>query len=207
MLTSFEQRAARYYTDKLLEHGPTPAGVDWNSAESQALRFEQLLKVCCLRETSSLLDFGCGYGALLPYFRAKSPESSYWGYDVAEAMLKTAVELHVGDARARFIGSLAAVPEVDYVVASGLFNVKQNIATSEWEAYIAEMLEKIAGLAKKGFAFNVLTSYSDPARMRSDLYYAQPCFWFDLCKTRFSRNVALLHDYGLFEFTILVRMG
>jgi hypothetical protein len=28
---------------------------------------------------------------------------------------------------------------------------------------------------------------------------------FDICKRKFSRNVALLHDYGLYEFTILVR--
>jgi hypothetical protein len=28
---------------------------------------------------------------------------------------------------------------------------------------------------------------------------------FDLCKRRHSRNVALLHDYGLYAFTVLVR--
>jgi hypothetical protein len=29
--------------------------------------------------------------------------------------------------------------------------------------------------------------------------------FFDHCKRNFSRQVALLHDYGLWEFTILVR--
>jgi hypothetical protein len=43
--------------------------------------------------------------------------------------------------------------------------------------------------------------------MREDLFYADPCELFDYCKTRFARNVALLHDYGLYEFTILVRKG
>jgi len=28
---------------------------------------------------------------------------------------------------------------------------------------------------------------------------------FDYCKRTYSRDVALLHDYGLYEFTILVR--
>ena len=28
---------------------------------------------------------------------------------------------------------------------------------------------------------------------------------FDLCKRRFSTRVALLHDYPLFEFTVIVR--
>jgi hypothetical protein len=41
--------------------------------------------------------------------------------------------------------------------------------------------------------------------MRDDLYYADPCELFDHCKRQHSRNVALLHDYTLYEFTILVR--
>ena len=41
--------------------------------------------------------------------------------------------------------------------------------------------------------------------MRPDLFYADPCWLFDQCKRRHSRDVALLHDYGLYEFTILVR--
>ena len=57
----------------------------------------------------------------------------------------------------------------------------------------------------KGFAFNCLTSYSDPEKMRADLFYPNPCQVFDHCKTKFSRHVALLHDYGLYEFSILVR--
>ncbi len=53
--------------------------------------------------------------------------------------------------------------------------------------------------------FNCLTSYSDPEKKRDELYYADPCALFDMCKRRYSRQVALLHDYGLYEFTILVR--
>jgi len=41
--------------------------------------------------------------------------------------------------------------------------------------------------------------------MKDDLYYADPCYFFDYCKKKFSKNIALLHDYGLYEFTILVR--
>jgi hypothetical protein len=57
----------------------------------------------------------------------------------------------------------------------------------------------------RGFAFNCLTAYSDQDKMRPDLHYADPCELFDICKRKYSRNVALLHDYGLYEFTILVR--
>jgi len=51
----------------------------------------------------------------------------------------------------------------------------------------------------------MLTSYSDKEKQRPDLYYANPCFMFDYCMRNFSRDVALLHDYQMFDFTILVR--
>jgi hypothetical protein len=41
--------------------------------------------------------------------------------------------------------------------------------------------------------------------MRPDLYYADPCFFFDYCQRRYLRRVAVLHDYGLYEFTVVVR--
>jgi hypothetical protein len=60
-------------------------------------------------------------------------------------------------------------------------------------------------LAIRGMAFNFLTKYSDAEFMRPDLYYADPCFFFDYCKKNFSKNVALLHDYKIYDFTILIR--
>jgi SAM-dependent methyltransferase len=207
MPDSFEVSAAKYYSDKLLQHGPTPAGVDWNSTESQDLRFEQLMKISSDLRDFSLLDLGCGYGALLTFLQKRAIHPSYWGYDVAKAMVAKARELHQAENRLNFVNQLNEVPQVDYTVASGVFNVKQAASATEWRAYILETLGQIAALSKRGFAFNLLTSYSDADRMREDLYYGDPCFFFDFCKTRISRHVALLHDYGLYEFTILVRMG
>ena len=50
----------------------------------------------------------------------------------------------------------------------------------------------------------MLTSYADPDRMRADLYYGDPGYYFAFCKQH-ARNVALLHDYDLYDFTMLVR--
>lgn len=95
----------------------------------------------------------------------------------------------------------------DFTVASGIFNVRLDVPDDEWRAYVETTLEKLAGLSRAGFAFNMLTSYSDADKMRPDLYYGDPGWFFDLCKRRYSRNVALLHDYGLYEFTMIVRLG
>jgi hypothetical protein len=41
--------------------------------------------------------------------------------------------------------------------------------------------------------------------MKDYLYYADPMKLFDHCKKKYSKKVAILHDYPLYEFTLLVR--
>ncbi|MGF6655107.1 hypothetical protein OKW34_005697 [Paraburkholderia youngii] len=93
----------------------------------------------------------------------------------------------------------------DYSVASGIFNVRMERTDSEWLDYVKATLDVIAESSREGFSFNCLTSYSDRDKMRDYLYYTDPAWAFDFCKRRYSPHVALLHDYGLYEFTILVR--
>ena len=195
----------RYYSDRFAEHGATARGVDWNSPESQELRFEQLLRVAD-RESGrfTLNDFGCGYGALVGFLRARGLDVDYRGYDLSESMLEHARQEHED---ATFVGSADDLTRADYTVASGIFNVKLEVPAADWLEYVLATLEEIAALSVEGFAFNMLTSYSDADRMRDDLYYGDPRFFFDLCKREYSRHVALLHDYGLYEFTMIVRLG
>jgi SAM-dependent methyltransferase len=196
---------SQYYDDKLEAYGITPKGVDWNSFESQVLRFQQLLLVCEDTGPFSINDYGCGYGALFDYMSSKSCKFHYNGFDISEQMISKARELHEGVEDCDFFLDESQLPLADYTVASGIFNVKQQTSNSEWLEYILHTLGKIANISKRGFAFNVLTKYSDKEYMRSDLYYADPLFLFDYCKNKFSRFVTLLHDYPLYEFTILVR--
>ena len=193
-----------YYTGKLRDFGPTPRGVDWNSEQSQQTRFEQLALGFPDGSAFSVLDYGCGYGAFLDFLYARNCRPNYTGFDVSRAMIETASSLHPNDERATFTAHANSLEPADYVVASGIFSVKMNVPTPEWERYVLATIERMDALSRRGFAFNLLTSYSDPERMRPDLYYAQPSRYFDLCEG-YSRWVALLHDYGLYEFTLIVR--
>jgi SAM-dependent methyltransferase len=194
-----------YYSRRLAAHGPTPAGVDWKSVESQAIRFTQLLRLCDITEPFCLIDYGCGYGALVEYMVEQGYQFSYCGFDIAASMIAAAASRHGHRPNCRFVCDESRLASAEYVVASGILNVRLNMEADAWHRYAMEVVDRIDALSTRGFAFNVLTSYSDPDRMRGDLYYADPCFWFDHCKRRYSRNVALLHDYGLYEFTLLVR--
>jgi SAM-dependent methyltransferase len=196
-------RVERYYSGKILEHGATPRGVDWNSKESQTIRFDQVLGVCAGAEEFSLIDYGCGYGALLERLTETGRRCAYVGYDLSPEMIERARELHAG--KGQFTTEAAKLSPADYVVASGIFNVRLDVAVPDWERYVHETLDRLAALSTKGFAFNVLTSYSDREHMRADLYYADPLALFDRCKRLYSKRVALLHDYPLYEFTILVK--
>lgn len=196
---------AGYYSRKLAEHGETPQGVDWNGVSGQVLRFEQLCRVIEGSTSFSLNDLGCGYGALFEYLAGQYRDFAYSGFDVSADMISAANARHAGVAASRFVCASEPDEVADYGVASGIFNVRLAHSEGEWLDYIESVLETLDRTSRRGFAFNCLTSYSDADRMRDDLYYADPCRLFDLCKRRYSRNVALLHDYGLYEFTILVR--
>lgn len=194
-----------YYTRRLAEHGPTPRGVDWNGPESQQTRFRQLLRLCDAPGRLTLGDYGCGYGAMLEFARGGGFAGEYRGYDIAPAMVDAARVRFTTDPAARFGTDESILDGCDVVVASGIFNVKLATPLPEWEGYVFGTIDRLAAVARRGFGFNALTSYSDADRMRPDLYYPDPCRLFDHCKRRHSRHVALLHDYGLYEFTILVR--
>ena len=191
-----------YYSGKFAEHGATPRGVDWRDAASQRTRFEQLERALDGLEGASLLDYGCGYGALREYLHGERVHR-YTGFDISEPMLEHARRTATDGAV--FTSDRNALSAYDVVVASGIFNVRMDRPDTEWSTYVASTLAEMNALATRSFAFNMLTRYSDPDRMRPDLFYADPGEMFSMCVSRFSRWVALLHDYGLYEFTIVVR--
>lgn len=197
------EQVEKYYSRKVMEHGPSPQGVDWNSVESQEMRFFQLLRIVPVQQKCSINDYGCGYGRLLNFLHAEGYDVDYTGFEISAAMVAEARRLHPG---ARFVESQANLPMSDYTVASGVFNVRLGISDNEWRHYICAELVSMRQHSSRGFAFNILTSYSDTERQRKDLYYADPLFFFDYCKRNFSRQVALFHDYPLYEFTVAVRL-
>ncbi|MZR30632.1 class I SAM-dependent methyltransferase [Sneathiella litorea] len=203
---------AEYYSERLRKFGATAKGVDWNDPKGQFLRFEQLGKLVLesrsTEKTLSITDYGCGYGAFLEYIRqsfSKDVEYEFLGLDVSAEMIEASRQRWLGDERARFIVGSQPDQKTDFAVASGIFNVCLKADHTEWLDYILETLTTMARFSNKGFAFNCLTSYSDEDKKADHLFYADPCYIFDYCKSNFSRNVALLHDYDLYEFTILVR--
>lgn len=200
----FIKKIDNYYTNKIKQYGITSQGVDWNSKESQFIRFEQLSKIINKKDDFSILDYGCGYGALIEFLNNKFFNYIYQGYDISEEMISHA-QKNFRSENITFTTKKSQLQPSDYTVASGIFNVKLDTSIPEWEKYIYDTIDELNTLSIRGFSFNMLTSYSDKDYMKDYLYYANPFDYFDYCKKNISRNIALLHDYNLYEFTILVR--
>lgn len=199
----------RYYADRLREFGATARGVDWNSPESQELRFDRLLHVVeppsGPHVAETLLDVGCGYGALLDTVRRRGLALRYRGFDISADMVAAAVARHGSTVDAAFTTDPAAFRPSTYAVASGIFNVKLHHDAGSWRDYVWRTIQSLHEASTHGFAFNMLSTYSDADRRRDTLFYADPLEVFDRCKRTLSSRVALLHDYPLYEFTIVVR--
>ena len=172
--------------------------------KSQNTRFDQLLKIVEIK-SFSILDYGCGYGALADYIEQKGFHADYYGFDILESAIEIAWGSQKGKLNRTFFTEENKLPVCDYVVASGVFNVRGEQSFETWTKYVIDSFHRFNDLSRKGFASNFLTKYSDADKMRADLYYADPLYLFDYCKRIFSKNVALLHDYRIYDFTILVR--
>jgi SAM-dependent methyltransferase len=193
---------AAFYHARLVAPGAAPRDLDRPSPEALPLRLDTLGR---LADAAAIVgDYGCGAGPLLGHLRAKGFQGEYRGYDIVPSVIAAARSRHGSDANARFAADEAVLVGAEVVLANGIFNVRLATPTPDWEAHIRATLDRIAGLAGRGFAFNMLAG-ARPGRKQPECYYADPSRFLDLCQRRYSRDVTVLAGYGLDEFTIQVR--
>lgn len=194
------------YSQNLGAHGTSAKSVGWRDAQQQRLRFEKLAQVVD-RESSAPItvnDWGCGYGAMFTYLdEVLGPRlSRYRGYDISEDMIRAARQT-VKDRRAEFVQDDHVAHVADYTFVSGTFNVRLSASEEIWAEHARDTVLRLYERSKEALSFNMLSTYVD--WRAADLFYADPGEWFDFCKRELSRYVTLIHDYPLYEWTMLVR--
>lgn len=193
-----------FFSKKVIRHGPTPAGVDYNAEASQVQRFAHLWKACGEPKASSILDYGCGYGAMYGYLRRHDFEGAYTGYDVSKAMIAQARKAFPEISEA-FTSERSTLHPHDYLIANGIFSIRFG-SDEAWFAHVKRTLLDMAEYARLEMALNMLTIHADPWRMRSDLYYADPEVIQKFCESSISKRVRILESFYPYEFIVRVTL-
>jgi SAM-dependent methyltransferase len=200
------ERVQAYYEAKLALHGANPQGVDWSCAATQWLRFVQLLKVCPLDASFSLIDLGCGYGALAAFLADRYPQADveYLGIDVSRAMIRRGRRRFRGDPKIRFRVGRNCLENAHYTVASGIMNIRLGVSIAQWEGLIRATLTDMRSKSRKGFAVNFLAT---PPRCAPPemIYCALSSKWARFCQDELGCATEVREAYGLGEYTLLAR--
>jgi SAM-dependent methyltransferase len=152
------------YRRSLEAHGPTARGQRWKSEASQRERF-RLLALILSSEGGrrrlgsarfSLADVGCGAGDLLGYLREAGWRGrGYHGFDIVPEMVDAARRKQRGRGgrfEVRDVLRQGFPARYDYVVASGIFNLR----VVDSERYLRRMVAAMYAACRVGVAFNVL---------------------------------------------------
>ena len=188
------------YQRNFAQYGCTPKGVHWRNQESQLLRFELLLQIIKpehRKESFSLFDFGCGYGALFEFIKNKAimRNSSYIGYEANPTIYRMALK-NIRDARVQFIQKNEPTTISDYGLISGTFNLKMNATNPFWWQYIQKMLTKCWNHTTHGLAFNLLDYHKSQAPHHK-LFYCDPKQVIQFCRTNLTETVYWKEDSRL----------
>ncbi len=199
---------AAHYEACFREHGRTPRGVDWPNAADLATRFEVMLGVIDpALARPQLVDLGCGPGLLLDHLQAtgRLDRIDYTGIELSEPML-AAARAHWPDRRFLRRDILADPLEplsCDYVFLNGVLTEKRSASKADMAAYATELLAAAFAAARRGIAFNVMSTLVD--WQRDDLFHWGVDEMMQALAPRLSRHIAVRADYGLYEYTAYVR--
>lgn len=198
-MDSFEE-IGTFYNSNFQEFGSDVRSVGWSTVESQKLRYQILLSGEDLRG-KSILDLGCGTGALIPIINAQvGDDFRYIGVDVASSFISYCRE-QFSQKNMEFIeGNFLEIqlPEVDYVIASGVFTLK----VQGMVEYAEQCLSKMFRLSRIACAANYLSARAD-YELEKNLHYNPTT----VLKTalQLSNNVTLIHGTPKFEFSVIIR--
>lgn len=140
----------KFYTSAIQLHGVSAKGVNWNSSDSQNLRFKTILELLPpnLHEFT-LADAGCGFGDF--YLYAKEEDrlpKSYIAIDSISEMVKITKERTNTEAILADVCK-DSLPSASYYICSGAMNT-----LDLFETYL--FMQNCYASSEAGFIFNIL---------------------------------------------------
>lgn len=194
------RQVREFFDDLVTQYGIDPRSTNWSGAQSQRSRFAVF---CSKIDMSgcSILDVGCGQAELYDYLVGRGvPFGSYCGWDVSPNMIAAAKQRfpELGDnlVEQDLFSALVDVATCDWSICSGSLNYSYDQSSFE------EAIKTMYRLARRGLAFNVLSTYAD--FMNERYFYAEPEKTFTFCRT-LTPWVDLIHSYMPHDFTMILK--
>tara|TARA_Y200000002_G_scaffold383290_1_gene404919 strand:- start:6956 stop:7579 length:624 start_codon:yes stop_codon:yes gene_type:complete len=205
-MDKFSTLSLNYYNRILNQHGNNFKGMNWSSKKSQYIRFEKLLKISKL-ENKSIHDLGCGNAELLNVLKIKKIKfKNYLGSDLSNKMIQLCNERFKKNKRIKFesfdILKKKNLSKYDYVITSGIFNVKNSIHETYWKKYVFKVIKKMFLSCKCGIGLNFLTF--DTTFREKKLFYMSLDELVKFLRKKISKKIVINHDYDLWEFTVFI---
>lgn len=201
MLSNASRVNREYFDAKCKKFGASEKALGWASRKSQRLRYTVLSLSAPWDEEISVLDVGCGQGDFLQFLQDENLPCRYTGMDLSEEMLAIARRQHPDG---RFLqGDFLDgdfMEGFDYVMASGLVNLR----VSDQMGWLYGLLDKSFSLARRGVAFNMLSSFvPEDERDERYFYYYDPLSVLAYCLT-LTPFVELKQSYLPHDFTVFL---
>ena len=193
-----------HYRRQIEQYDDPARACSWRNEEVARRNFAAVSQVFA-HETRpfSVYEIGCGFATLRDFLAEHFPLAAYSGSDLLSEMIERAKARDPGvDVEQRDILVDPPARRFDYVVISGLFNLRMHNEDGMWFEFVKKMLKSAYALAEKGLASNFLTSYVDFKRELG--YYQDPSAVFDFAQCELSRFSEIRHSYYPWEFTLFV---
>lgn len=188
-----------HYEDLLKRHGDSYKALDWGSRESQIRRFQVLAEIG-ISSGDTVLDVGCGLADFHSWLQLNIPGVIYSGIDISSAMIVQAAKKYPN--APLFVGTIfnedLICDSYDYIVASGIFTMRQNRPFD----YLSTCVAKMFSRSRKGTAFNCLSTWGNTSTPNE--FKADPLLVLRECQS-LADYATLRHDYHSGDFTIYLK--
>ena len=197
MKSTEKERIIERYNKRLAIWGDDTRTLASGTEERRLIRFNVLYEVG-IKEGSSILDLGCGFGDFYGYLQEIGIKNiDYTGYDINPKLIEIAKQKYPAaqfDVKDIQIDSF---PEFDFIVSSEAFNLK--LESQNNYDFIAEMLNICYEHSRIAVAIDFLTSYVDFESAEG--FHYSPEKIFTIAK-QITKRVCLRHDYPIYQFCI-----
>jgi ubiquinone/menaquinone biosynthesis C-methylase UbiE len=192
-----KQRIVARFDQRLAQHPDDDARALAVGADGRHTMALQCLVDVGIVSGATVLDVGCGLGALHEHLLTDGIACTYSGYDINPQLIEMAKRRHP-DTTFEVRDILEEeFPEFDFVVSSSSFNLK--LEHEDNYAFIERMLRTMYGHSRRAVAVDLMTSYVD--FKRPEAFYYEPERVFKIAKG-ITKRITLRHDLPLFQFCV-----